>query len=201
MKKRILILIAVLLTLCSCGKAGDHDQDQITLTVPAVLFRDMTAREIRSEARKRGHLSHTIEEDGSVTYTMTKHKQQQALNDYRKQVNHVIDTLTTGKSKVKSFEEITYKEDLSRIDIQVHMELYTEEDHFHADRFFRAAVMYQMLSEVPPSEIDVVVTFRDPITRLVLDRVTFRESLSADELAFFENDAPESTTETSPALQ
>lgn len=192
MKKRLLILIAILLlTLLSCGKTEEHEGEQMKLTIPAVLFVGMSDQEIRAEAGQLDYLSCVIESDGSVTYTMTANAKKLAMESYHAELDEAIATLTEGEKKIESYESIKYQSDMTRIDIRVHLDLYAKQDHDYATCLFRPALMYQVLNGTPLSKLNVTMTFRDPVTHLILDKVIYRKTLSVEELIQLDGGAHE----------
>jgi len=192
MKKRLLILITILLlTLLSCGKAEEHEGEQIKLTIPAVLYTGMSDQEIRAEAGRMDYLSCVIESDGSVTYTMTTNTHKLAMESYHAELDEAIAALTEGEEKIESYESIKYNQDLTRIDIRVHLDLYTKKDHDYAACLFRPALMYQVLNGTPLAKLNATITFRDPVTHLILDKVIYRKTLSVEELIQLDGGAHE----------
>ena len=196
MKKRILcLLISLSLLLCSCGGNAHHADEQWEVILPAALFTDMSEKQIRQEAEDLGALSCTVHPDGTVGYQLNQTAQKNALKICREEVDNVILSLTEGDERVASFLSITYTEDLSRIDIAVDADHYTVQDHEYASAFYRYAAMYGALSGIPLGRLEVSVTFRDPVTRLVLDRTSYRDTLTDDQLKHFTGG--EETEETS----
>ena len=196
MIKRILcLLVALPLLLCSCGGDAHHADEQWEVILPAALFADMSEKQIKQEAEALGALSCTVHPDGTFGYQLNKTAQKSALEKCQAEVDAIILSLTEGDERVESFLSITYTENLSRIDIAVDADHYTAQDHEYASAFYRHAAIYGALSGIPLGRLDVSVTFRDPVTRLVLDRTSYRDTLTDDQLRHFTGG--EETDETS----
>ena len=63
---------------------------------------DTSEDEIKAAAEEAGFQSYKINSDGSVTYTMTKAKHQEMLNEYATSINEYIDGLLNGDEETKS---------------------------------------------------------------------------------------------------
>lgn len=191
MKKNIYLLLAItlMLSLTACGEneeqkeqnesenAGIVQVDEgllnVDVTLAATFFEDMTEEEIKKKAEEEGYKDCKINEDGSVTYTMTKKKRQEMLDEMKDSIKGTIAGVLDGEEKVESFIYIEHNDDFSKFDIYVDSEKYTIWDSLYSMTFFVAGAYYQSFAGVPSEEIDVVVNFVDNETQEVLDTSSY----------------------------
>lgn len=196
MKKVISFLLAavMLLSLAACGgkektenndAAIQVDEGLLTMevTLAASFFEDRTDEDIIADSKEQGFLDCTINEDGSVTYTMTKLKHQEKLKEFRDGLAETVNSLLEGENKVASFLSIDYNDDFSKIDIYVDPATYTSWDNLYALAFYISGAYYQSFAGVESDKIDVVVNFIDNTTKEVLATASYQEFLSNAEAA------------------
>lgn len=193
MKKTIsLILVITMLTslvACVGGKENNTDETQmpsagiqvdeglinVDVTLAASFFEDKTEEEIRAEAKENGYSDCKINGDGSVTYTMSKTKRAEMLNEMKTSIDGMIAGCLEGDDKVASFVDIRYNDDFSQIDIYVDAEKYTTWDRFYALTFYITGAYYQAFAGVANDEIDVAVNFIDNETGETLDTASYKD--------------------------
>ncbi len=192
-KKILLIMLSLILVvgLVSCGDNTDNsvspdDNSSVvevdkgllvnTITMPASFFEDMTEDEINANAEEAGYQSYEINSDGSVTYTMTKAKHKEKLEEFASIINESIDSLLSGDedTKVDSFTKIEHNKNYSQIDIYVNKDEYTTWDMMYAISFYIQGAYYQSFEGASSEDIDVVVNFIDDKTDDTIDSGSFR---------------------------
>ena len=104
MKKLLALILAtlMLLSFAACGNAeneteitaedgsnpisAEENMLSVTVTLAATLFEDETKEEIIASAKENGISKCVVNEDGSVTYTMSKSKHKEMLEDLEKSI-------------------------------------------------------------------------------------------------------------------
>ncbi len=188
MKKIIAFLMAaiMLLSLTACNsktEAGKNDGPlqvdegllTIDITIGASFFEDKTEEEIKADAKENDFLNCTINEDGSVTYKMTRIQHQAKLKEFKASLETTIAGLLEGDDKVASFISIDYNDDFSKIDIYVDPETYSSWDNLYALTFYISGAYYQSFAGVDGDKIDIVVNFIDNNTKEVLNSASYKE--------------------------
>jgi len=136
MKKIVSILIALALTLSlvACGGGGESQNSpngkentagvqvdegllNVEVTLAASFFEDQTEDEIKAAAKENGYSDCKINNDGSVTYTMSKKKHAEMLDKMKASFDEMIAGYLEGEDEVASFVDIQYNNDFSKIDI------------------------------------------------------------------------------------
>ena len=183
-----LLACALMLSLAACGGSSNQNSDtgnssavkvdeslfNVDVTLAASFFDDMTEDEIKEKAKENGYLSCKINEDGSVTYTMTKKKHTEMLNQLKDNLDELISGYLNGDNKVSSFVDIQHNEDFSEVNIYVDSSQYTSWDSLYAMSFYIAGAYYQAYSGVSADDVDVVVNFVDDSTQEILNTASYK---------------------------
>ena len=195
MKKVIAIILALVMVmgLVACGESAQQtDQNQsdgpkvdegllnVEVTLPASFFEDMTAEEIQAEAEEEGYSKCVINDDGSVTYTMTKAKRQEMLDGFKQSIDETIEEMIHGEDAMESFQSIEYNDNLSEVTVYVDPATYTSLDAFSALAFFFMGAYYQVFSGTDPDTVDVVVNFVDNETGETKETMSYRDFMELD---------------------
>ena len=130
MKKWLIAFSATALLLTACGgqketeeNAGDSlDVEKgvfnVDVTLPASFFEDSTEEEIITKAKESGITEVVINEDGSVTYTMSKSKHKEMMKGMGDSVVSTIDEIVNS-GNYTSIKEISYNEDFTEFNVRV----------------------------------------------------------------------------------
>lgn len=185
----LFLALTILFSFVACNNPADTeatesgvqvDENLITvdITLNASFFEEMTDEEIISNASENDYINCVIHPDGSVTYTMTKAKHKEALNEMKLSFEESIQELLSGENKVASFTAIDYNEDFSCINIYVDSSLYSMWDNIYVLMFYISGVYYQAFAGVPNDEIDIIVNFIDSNTKETLNSSSYQEYIS-----------------------
>ena len=147
--------------------------EMVSITVPSgYVDSEMTEEELQAEAAGEG-MEAVLNEDGSVTYTMTKEQHEQIMADMTESFDEMLRELTEGEEAVESFREVKHNESYSDFDILVNPELYSEWDAFIALSLVMYAGAYRIYSGDGEPEVEVRMV--DAETGEVYDTVTYQD--------------------------
>lgn len=183
-KKIITIVLA--LTLCfalaACGKSNtetnenvidtevtdntsvsdsEDDDEVIKITMPAFLYESVTNEEIIYIAQEAGYSSCLINEDGSVTYTLTKAKYNELIDNFSNEIDEYISMYLDGENAVESFQNITYNKDYTEFDFLVDSNTFSDEDTAYSFVFYTCGISYQAFTGIDTDKIEVTIKFID----------------------------------------
>lgn len=163
----------MLFSLCACG------EETVEIKVSAAFFEDgeLTDENLQNSVEKNGFESYTINDDGSVTYVMTKSAQAKMLDGYKQIVEETNAGLIEGENSFESFERIEYKDDLTQFDVYVNEE-YGLFDSLSCMVFYMLGGMYQSFSGIPAEQIQVVVNYIDVATGEVIESADYQKWIS-----------------------
>lgn len=162
----------------SAGVQVDEGLLNVDVTLAASFFEDQTEEEIKAEAKENGYSDCKINDDGSVTYTMSKKKHAEMLDEMKTSFDEMIAGYLEGEEEVASFVDIQHNDDFSKVDIFVDAKQYTMWDSLYALTFYITGAYYQAFSGVANDDIDVVVNFIDNATMEVLDTASYKDFVS-----------------------
>ncbi|MFI3115848.1 MAG: hypothetical protein R3Y12_06900 [Clostridia bacterium] len=174
MKKIIALILSV--AMCSSLVACS---EQMEINLPASMFSGYTEEEIANEAQYYYCKSHTINEDGSVTYVLSENAYNNMLKSVRSEVDTTIANMLAEDSDVPAFKKITYNDDLTEVFIYVDPELFEEYLVVYAITFYASGVYYQTYSGVAEEDIDILVKFINVETNQGIKTGTYKEYLLA----------------------
>lgn len=205
MKRIISLFLAIImvLSLCACGAgngtsgqetAADGEQASensaievdegllsVEITMPATFFEEETPEDILAAAEENGIEDCTINEDGSVTYKMSKAKHREMMAELKASWDETIEELISGEEAVKSFRKIEYADDFSEFDVYVDPEIYSALDSLYVLVFYMTGAYYQAFDGKDMDEIDVVVNFINNTTNEVIESGSFRDWVDSEE--------------------
>ena len=101
------------------GVSVDENLLTVEVTVPASFYEDseITQAELDADTSEKGYGTAKLNDDGSVTYKMTKIEHRKALDEMKKAVDDYIQESVDASPEV--FNEITYNESLTKFTIVV----------------------------------------------------------------------------------
>ena len=137
MKKITAIFFVLILLLVGCSTNGGNDAstndpsngngsveaEDITLTIPASMFEDEDVNDSITEFNEQGITDITINDDGSLTVTMSESEHRDLMAEIR---DGIIETFNDMKDSgdFTSIEDIKYNDDFTEISIIVVQEQY-----------------------------------------------------------------------------
>lgn len=157
----------------------DEKLFNVELTIPASFFEDETEEDIKANAEEQGIKKCVINDDGSVTYTMSKDKQAELLEEMKTSAQESFASLLEGEEAVASFVDIQYNDDLSEFNITVN-DHYSVWDAFYGFTFYLVGAYYQIFDGADPDTLDVIVNFVDESGE-VKDTMSYREFMDNSE--------------------
>ena len=195
----LLVLLAILLSSCSpktedtpvkndsvetsssvSTDSGSASEQQIQvdkglidvkITFPASLFKDsqITNEEIEANAKAQGIKNVIFNEDGSVTYEMSRATHKKLLDEFKKSIDESIEEMLSDPEGTSSFVSIEYNDNCSEFNVMVDGTKYNEWESLAALGFYVQGLFYQCLQGTDPNDAKVVVNFIDKDTGKVLN--------------------------------
>lgn len=133
------------------------------------LGEDVTQESLDLNVTENGFESATLNADGSVTYKMSKKKHNEFLEEMKKTTEESCNNLINGEDAIESFEKITFNDDLTKFDIYVDKETFSDWDTFSTLVFYMCGGYYQAFNGVAGDDIDVEVNYIDNDTNDILE--------------------------------
>lgn len=152
----------------------------VDVTFPASFYEGKTDSDIQAEVEANGFKKYVINNDGSVTFTMSKAKHSEMLDTMKENVDETIDSMLNGEEAVTSFKKIEYNDSLSRFDISVDEAAFTDSlDALNTLTFLFSGVYYQVFDGIDPEEIDVVINYYNADTNDLIDSSSYQDMIAS----------------------
>ncbi|MGM9945786.1 MAG: hypothetical protein ACI33M_12615 [Lysinibacillus sp.] len=193
MKKWLIACIATALLLTACGgeneeatkqeketeeNAGeslnvDKEVFNVDVTLPANFFLYLTEEEIIAAAKEQGIKETVVNEDGSVTYTMSKSKYEETMKEMEDATVSAIDEIVKSE-EYTSIKEISYNKDFTEFDMKVNRQQYEESlDSFAIFGLFIASAYYGAFDGKLSEDLQIIFNMIDETTGEVYDTVIY----------------------------
>ncbi|WHY32300.1 hypothetical protein QNH44_14815 [Cytobacillus firmus] len=198
MKKLIVFmsLMIVLLSACSDGEktagkkeAGTEKKTEeseavevdkgllnVEVTLPASMFEGEDADSSIAEAEKEG-IKVTKNDDGSVTYKMSKAKHKEMIKEMQTELEKTIADTKNGED-YPSVKEVTNNKDFSEFTLEVDREAYENSfDGFAVFGLGLSGMFYQLFNGVDPEDYEVKILVKDSATGEVFNEVIYPDAM------------------------
>lgn len=171
MKGKILIaLIAILLSGCSAASLPPEDEFR-EITLPASLFGDEDAGTLIAETEGRDDL--TVNDDGTITYRMSKAEYETMREDARENILQTLEEIKSG-SNFASIKDVTHNDSFTEFELTVDKAAYENSfDSLVGMTIGFSGAFYQLIEGVPNGETKTTITVKDEATGEVFDTVVF----------------------------
>ncbi|MCC3646824.1 hypothetical protein JGK52_09040 [Cytobacillus oceanisediminis] len=198
MKKLIVFMsvMIVLLSACSDGEktagkkeAGTEKKTEeseavevdkgllnVEVTLPASMFEGEDADSSIAEAEKEG-IKVTKNDDGSVTYKMSKAKHKEMMKEMETELQKTIADTKNGED-YPSVKEVTNNKDFSEFTLEVDREAYENSfDGFAVFGLGLSGVFYQLFNGVDPEDYEVKILVKDSATGELFNEVIYPDAM------------------------
>jgi PBP1b-binding outer membrane lipoprotein LpoB len=195
MKKILTVLAAlILLTACSSEVASKKESAKkdesvevdkklfnVEVTLPASMFENESLETIKADAKENGIKDVTQNEDGSITYKMSKSTHKKMLKDIADSIDETIEETKTSEDFV-SIKDIKHNDSFSEFTMIVEKEKYENSmDAFATMSLGMSGMMYQMYDGVSEDDYFVTVKVEDEASRKTLEEVDYPDDLEETE--------------------
>ncbi len=105
-------------------------------------------------AKKKGYKSITLNDDGSVTYILTKKQHKKMMNELKDNINSSISEMI-GSEDFPNFTDITYNENFTEFEISTKSTELNMADRFSILGFYMYGGMYNIFNGTAADNISV----------------------------------------------
>lgn len=154
-------------------------EGELEITIPSYFYEsfDSDLSEVEESALEEGFSDCTLNDDGSVTYKMSREKHDSLMQELTDTIEEEISDLLGGNGLVDSFLSIEHDDIMSEFDVFVDSDKYSVWDSFYGLGFYMMGAYYQFFDGVGADDMDVVVNFIDGATNKALDTMSYRDFL------------------------
>lgn len=154
----------------------------VEITLPASFLElegdeEINIDEMKEEAKENGIKDVELNNDGSVTYTMSKSKHRELLDEMQEGIEENIDEVVNSED-FPSIKEIQANKKYDRYDVIVDQESYENSfDGFGVLGVAFSSMYYQLFEGVNPSDYEVIIDMIDEETGEVFDTIVYPDAL------------------------
>lgn len=157
----------------------------VEVTIPAQFFENsesgtLTQTDVDNTVDEMSFKDGFLNEDGSVTYKMSKSQHEEFLKGYKESIDGTISDMLNDENN-ESFVDITYNDSLTQFTISVDSEKFSMLDMINAFAFYIEGTYYQLFNFVPIDDVDVQVDFVDKDTGEVIETARMSEMNSTQD--------------------
>lgn len=161
------------------GQSIDVDQGllSVEITIPASFFEGQDMDEVIADAKEDGVGEAVVNDDGSVTYRMSRLAYNRMMDELRDSLMEMVEeTKTSGD--FPSIQDIRHNRSFTEFTLVVDQEAYENSfDGFAALGLGMAAAFYQVFDGVAPEDIKVTISMQNADTGEVFDSVVYPDAL------------------------
>ncbi|WHY77832.1 hypothetical protein QNH20_01235 [Neobacillus sp. WH10] len=149
----------------------------VELTLPASLFEGEDIDTVIANAKKDGVKEVTKNEDGSLTYKMSKSEHKEMMKELETNIKDSIEeTKTSGD--FASIKDITHNDSFSEFTLLVDKAAYENSmDGFAALGYGMSGMMYQMFNGSDADSTKVTIFIKDEATQETIDEMVYPDDL------------------------
>ena len=177
----VLLLIAMAINFTACTSSNEENDSwihkgwfSVSITYPASIFKDDADEDIAEYAEKYDCKDYSVNDDGSVTFKMSKSHYKDLLQDSRTQIDETISDFLDGDNKISRFQSITYNDDFSEINIYID---YSADiglgdminEYIAISTLYLYSTLYQNLSGIPNDDVQANIFMIDSETNEIVD--------------------------------
>jgi hypothetical protein len=149
----------------------------VEITLPASLFEGEDIGEVVAKAKEDGVSDVTVNNDGSITYRMSKSKHNELMREMRDELLEHIEEVKNSKD-YESINDITYNKTFSEFTLIVDREKFENSfDGLVALGIGMLALYYQLFNGVAPDDYKVTIFFKNANTGEVFNSVVYPDAL------------------------
>ncbi len=151
--------------------------DEVTVTVPKNLLADGDNGALTDDQVNSGFLSSKLNDDGSVSYTMSKASYDAYVKSLKDENTAYLNEIK-GSGDYASVTDVLYSKDLTDVTLVVDKNAYQNgTDKYVAKGVALKLATYQLYAGVPYDELKVVVYVENSETNEVLETYVYPDSL------------------------
>jgi|HigsolmetaGSP11D_1036233.scaffolds.fasta_scaffold09069_1 hypothetical protein len=164
----------------SSGIEVDKGSRNVEITLPASFFGDQDAEQVIEDAKSKGVSEATVNDDGSVTYKMSKATHEKMMKEMKDQAVQSIEELKNGED-FTSIKDITYNDQLSEFTMVVDRAAYENSfDGFAALGLGLQGMFYQAFDGVPSDKLKVTINIQDESTGEIFNTVVYPDQMKSE---------------------
>ncbi|WP_226654789.1 hypothetical protein [Pseudalkalibacillus hwajinpoensis] len=152
----------------------------VEITIPASMLEDENPEEAIASAKEQGVKEVTENEDGSLTYKMSKSVHKEMMKEITTTIDETVEETKNSEDYV-SIKDITYNDSFTKFTIVVDQEAYENSlDGFATLTLGMSGMIYQMYDGADPEKYTVTIALKDEASGEIFDEILYPEALEEE---------------------
>ncbi|QST02211.1 hypothetical protein IMZ31_22420 (plasmid) [Pontibacillus sp. ALD_SL1] len=149
----------------------------VKVTLPASMVEGENIEDIKANAKEQGIKEVTQNDDGSVTYKMSKSTHKEMMSEIKGSVEDSIEQMKTS-GEYASIEDVTYNDSFSEFTMIVNKEKFENSmDGFASMTLGMSGIIYQMYEGKSEEDAKVTIKMEDAETGEVFDETVYPDAM------------------------
>lgn len=186
----IIALFAVFATACSEEKKEESSGEEIAvdegllnveITLPGDMFEGQDIDQVIADAKADGMKDVVLNENGSLTYTMTKAKHKELLEELEQGMEEMMEEMVTSE-EFASIKDVTANKNYDEFTLVVAKEQYESSfDAFSVFSIGLSSMYYQLFAGVDSEDYKVTIHLKDEATDEEFSTIVLPDDLEETE--------------------
>ncbi|MFB4164301.1 hypothetical protein ACE1TI_10795 [Alteribacillus sp. JSM 102045] len=152
----------------------------VEVTLPASFLEEQDVDQVTEDAKEAGVSEVTENEDGSITYKMSKSTHKEMMDEMEEELNDTIEEVKNSDDYV-SIEDVTTDQSFSEFTLIVDREAYENSfDGFAALGLGISGMYYQLFDGASPADYEVSIHVEDAETEEVFDTIVYPDAFEEE---------------------
>ncbi|MDQ0483259.1 hypothetical protein [Guptibacillus hwajinpoensis] len=157
--------------------AVDKGLLSVEVTIPASMVESENTEETIASAKEQGIKEVTENEDGSVTYKMSKSVHKKLMNEIGTSIEETVEETINNEDFV-SIKDISHNDSFSKFTVIVDKESYENSmDGFATITLGMSGMIYQIYDGADPEKYSVTISMKDEASGEVFDEIVYPDAL------------------------
>lgn len=136
--------------------------------------------QIAQEAKEQGIKDVIVNDNGSITYIMSKSKHKEMMDEMQKGITETMDDLISGED-FTSYKDIIANKDFTAFDVVVTREEFEDSfDGFGILGLAFSSLYYQLFDGANPDDFRTVINMKDEATGEIFDTIIYPDALDGE---------------------
>lgn len=186
MKKIVALLFVALLVIAGCSNKNETTDANSNLftgevTLPATMFQGKDIDEVTAQAKEKGVEEVIKNDDGSITYKMSKANHKKFITKMKEDITSSIKEIKSSGTFV-SIKDITYNDDLSEFTMLVDKEKFEGSfDSMASMGLGLQGVYYQLFQGKNIDDTKVTIIIKDTDNEEIINTIIYPEDIKNKE--------------------
>jgi len=175
----LLVILGVLMSACSQDQEKDSNKGgDVKVTIPAIFFEGQDIDSVISKAKNSGIKEVIKNDDGSLTYKMSKPEHQEMMKGLKEGILASVDEIKASE-EFKSVKDVTYNKSFSEFTLTVDKKEFENSfDTMASLGLALTGMYYQLFNGVGVDNYKVTVIFKDESNGEVINTIVYPDDLN-----------------------